>query len=222
MILHVLHRAKLSDALNEVYVATDSDEIRCVVESHGGKVIMTSAEHQTGSDRLAEAVQDIPCDIVVNIQGDEALLDPAHVSAAVSALLGAPECQAGLLVTPFARTHSPSDIKVVLNCRDEVMYLSRQDIPSDARTPGREMLKAYHVVPFRRAFLLEYTRLPKTPLETIEFNEYLRILEHGHRIKAARVVSECISVDTPADLDIVRGRMPSDPIWGLYRGKATV
>jgi 3-deoxy-manno-octulosonate cytidylyltransferase (CMP-KDO synthetase) len=97
------------------------------------------------------------------------------------------------------------------------MYMSRSDIPSDARTPNAPMLKVYHVVPFRKAFLLEYAGWGPGYLESIEFNEYLRILERGHRIRAVQVESSAISVDTPEDLQHVRAQMVSDPLFAVYR-----
>lgn len=216
MLAHVWHRCMLAESLDEVYVCTDSDEIRSVMEKAGAKVVMTSDKHETGSDRLAEAAGKVACDVVVNIQGDEALLKPEHVDAAVAGLAGDPSCDVALLVNPFRKYGSPSDIKVVLDEQDRVMYLSRSDIPSGARTPDPEMLKAYHVVPFRKDFLLQYAAWPKGRLERIEFNEYLRILEKGRKIKAVRVESSAVSVDTPEDLAWVRSQMPSDPVFARY------
>jgi len=121
-----------------------------------------------------------------------------------------------ILVNPFNKRNSPSDIKVVLNEHDEIMYLSRADIPSDARVNNPQMLKAYHIVPFRKDFLLQYAKWEKTELEKIEFNEYLRILEKGYKIQAVRVESDAVSVDTEQDLEFVRGKMKMDKVSQLY------
>ena len=135
MILHVYQRCLLSAALNAVYVATDSERIRDVVTAAGGRIVMTGSHHQTGTDRIAEAVAAMPCDIVVNVQGDEALVRPEHIDAGVGALRDDPALNVSILVSPF-RTHgSPSDIKTVVDERMNVLYFSRSDIPSDARTP---------------------------------------------------------------------------------------
>lgn len=217
MIVHVLERCRLAKSVSEVVVATDSPEVRDAVEARGGKVAMTRSDHQTGSDRIAEVAAGLDCDIVVNIQGDEALVRPEHVDAAVRGLEGDPNADIALLVNPFSKYGSPSDIKVVVDERGYVMYLSRADIPSGARTPNPPMLKAYHVVPFRRRFLLEYAAWPKGRLETIEFNEYLRILEKGRRIRAVPVESSAVSVDTPADLEWVRSEMAEDALFKDYR-----
>ncbi len=216
MIVHVFKRCLLAKSLDAVYVATDNIKIKEVVESYGGKVIMTSAEHQTGTDRIAEAAQDIDADIIVNVQGDEALVNPEYIDKVVDSLVNSSRADVAILVNPFNKRNSPSDIKVVLNEDDEIMYLSRTDIPSDARTDSPQMLKAYHIVPFRKDFLLQYAKWGKTELEQIEFNEYLRILEKGYKIQAVRVESDAVSVDTEQDLEFVRNKMKIDKIGQLY------
>jgi len=216
MILHVYKRCMLSNSLDEVYVATDNLKIKDVVESYGGRVIMTSSLHKTGTDRIAEAAETIDADIIVNVQGDEALLNPNYIDKVVLALHDNPDINISILVNSFNKRNSPSDIKVVLNENDEIMYFSRTDIPSYARDNNHRMLKAYHVAPFRKDFLLEYSKWKESYLEKIEFNEYLRILEKGHKIKAVHVESDAVSVDTDIDLEYVRGKMISDRFFPLY------
>jgi len=216
MIVHVFKRCLLAKSLDSVYVATDNIKIKEVVESYGGKVIMTSAAHQTGTDRIAEAAQDIDADIIVNVQGDEALVNPEYIDKAVDSLVNSFRADVAILVNPFNKKNSPSDIKVVLNEYDEIMYLSRTDIPSNARTDSPQMLKAYHIVPFRKDFLLQYAKWGKTELEQIEFNEYLRILEKSYKIQAVHVESDAVSVDTEQDLELVRSMMKMDKTAQLY------
>lgn len=217
MIVHVYRRCLLSKHLDEVYVATDNEEIRQVVESHGGRVIMTSTAHETGTDRIAEAARQLDAEIVVNVQGDEALVNPEYINRVAEALYHDPSLGVAILVNPYGKRNSPSDIKVVLNEKGDVMYFSRADIPSDARTPNPPMLKAYHIVPFRKDFLLSYASWDKGALERIEFNEYLRILEKGYRFRAVQVESDALSVDTPEDLEYVRNKMPTDIYYPQYR-----
>lgn len=217
MIVHVYRRCKLAKSLDDVYVATDSDEIKQVVESHGGKVVMTAKDHQTGTDRIAEAAAGMDVDIVVNVQGDEALVNPAHIDAVVNAVMNDPSINVGMLVNPYSKRNSPSDIKAVLNERNDVMYLSRNDIPSDVRTPDTALLKAYHIIPFRKEFLLKYASWDKGRLEQIEFNEYLRILEKGYSIRAIQVESDAVSVDTVHDLEYVRNQMLTDTFFPKYK-----
>ena len=217
MIVHVFKRCLLAKKLDEVYVATDSNEIKEVVEKHGGKVIMTSCNHQTGTDRIAEAANKIDAEIIVNVQGDEALVNPKYIDKVVDELLENPDINVGILVNPYFKKNSPSDIKVVLNNNNDVLYASRTDIPSNSRTKEPSKLKAYHIVPFRKPFLLKFAKWEKGTLETIEFNEYLRILEHGERLRAVLVDSDAVSVDTYEDLEYVRELMLMDKLFETYK-----
>jgi len=216
MIVHVYRRCLLAKKLDQVYVATDSIEIKESVEMHGGKVIMTSSSHKTGTDRIAEAAQNIDADIIVNIQGDEALVNPLYINKVVAELEANPNIDVGMLVNPYSKKNSPSDIKVVLNNNNDVLYLSRSDIPSNSRSKNSPMLKAYHIIPFRKKFLLEFTKLKKGNLEQIEYNEYLRIIEHGYKIRAVHVESDAVSVDTLEDLEYVRSEMSKDKWFPQY------
>lgn len=212
MILHVYYRALLAKLVDEVYVATDSTQISDTITNIGGKVILTSSEHLCGSDRVAEAAKQTDADIIINVQGDEALLNPSHVSAAAGILIDDPSVDIGILVNDFSKSHSTSDIKVVLDLMGNVMYFSRSDIPYSENN----FLKAYHIVPFRSAFLQKYTSLPRSPLEIIESNEYLRVLQHGIKMRALKVESSAISVDTFTDLELVRKKMKNDPFFCSY------
>ncbi|MFC1745055.1 3-deoxy-manno-octulosonate cytidylyltransferase [Candidatus Riflebacteria bacterium] len=216
MIVHVFKRCLLAKTLDEVYVATDSKEIYQCVLQYGGKAIMTSDKHQTGTDRIAEAAKKLDCEIVVNIQGDEALVNPSHIDAVVSAMKDDPGVKVAILINPYYKRNSPSDIKVVIDTIGDVLYLSRTDIPSDARSEKPQLFKAYHIIPFKKEFLLEYAAMEQTPLEKIEFNEYLRILENGYKIRTVQVESEAISVDTEEDLNTVRLQMEKDPFFPCY------
>jgi len=216
MIIHTLKRTQLAKTLDEVYVVTDSEVIKALVESHQGKVIMTSKVHQTGSDRLAEAAEHIEADIIVNIQGDEALVGPNHIDAGVKSLINS-KAEISILLTQFSKKRSYSDIKAVVNLKNEIMYLSRNDIPSESRSPIEYSLKAYHVVSFRKDFLIKYAKLKQTPLEKIEYNEYLRVLENGYTIQGVIVESDTVSVDTDEDLKYVRKLMSADKLFEVYK-----
>lgn len=216
MVVHVFKRAQLSEVLDEVYVATDSSEIYDTVEKYGGRAIMTSPDHQTGTDRIADAVKDIPSDIVVNIQGDEALLDPSHIDKVVRPLIEDISVQIAIPVTPYSAKNSTSDIKAVLDLNYDILYCSRADLPSSARREAGMMWKMCFIVPFRKDFLLKYASWEQTPLEKIEFNEYLRVLERGYKIRAVPVDRAYISVDTPEDLEKIKGFMKIDKIKEKY------
>ena len=216
MVAHVYHRASLSPVLDDVLVATDSDEVKSVVEHWGGKAVLTSSEHRNGTERLAEASRNMDADLIVLVNGDEALLNPDYIETSVDAL-SASSAQASILVNRFHRDNSPSDFKVVLNLKNEVMYISRGDIPCSARNPVAYRLKAYHIMAFRRDFLQVYAGLDKSPMESIEDHEHLRIIENGYKLVAAEVDSTAVSVDTPGDLEFAREQMPTDPFFARYR-----
>ena len=217
MIVHVFKRCLYTSSLDDVYVATDSDEIRNIVEKFGGKAIMTSPNHENGTERIAEAAKKIEADIIVNVQGDEALVIPSHIDSVVKALINDKTVNVAILVNEFSKENSPADIKVVLDANNNVLYLSRSDIPSNSRSSDFSFLKAYHIVPFRKFFLLEYSKWDKGYLEQVEFNEYLRILEKGFKIKGVKVDSNAISVDTISDLTEVQKLMEKDELFTMYK-----
>jgi 3-deoxy-manno-octulosonate cytidylyltransferase (CMP-KDO synthetase) len=217
MVIHTCLRAQLAKSLDAVYLVTDSAEIREVGESYGLKVIMTGKHHKTGSDRLAEAVASLDCEIIVNVQGDEPLVDPDHIDAIVHPLLQDKDLKIAVGVTPYTKKNSPSDIKAVLDLADNILYCSRTDLPSEARARVEKMLKMCFIVPFRKEFLLQYAAWPPTPLESIEYNEYLRVLEHSVKIRAVRIENAMISVDTQADLDEVRVLMAKNKLRERYK-----
>ena len=219
MVIHTCKRAQLANSLNEVFLVTDNENIRKVGEAYGVKVIMTDKRHKTGSDRIAEACQKVKCDIVVNVQGDEPLVDPAHIDAIVAPLIKDENVQIAVGVTSYQEKNRPSDIKAVLDLDDNILYCSRTDLPSEARTPVKETLKMCFIVPFRKEFLLKYSAWGPTPLETIEYNEYLRVLEHGGKIRAVKINGAKISVDTAEDLTIVRELMAKDKTKIFYAKK---
>jgi len=219
MVIHTYKRSSYAKKLDDLYVVTDNEKIKRVVEEYGGKVLMTARHHKTGSDRLAEACQKIDCDIVVNIQGDEPLVDPEHIDAIVTPLIEDPSLQISVGVTPYCKKNSTSDIKAVLDLTNNILYCSRTDLPSDARSPVQEMLKMCFIVPFRKEFLLKYASWTPTPLERVEYNEYLRVLEHGIRLRAVHVSNAKISVDTHDDLVEVRKLMEKDTLRFQYQEK---
>jgi len=216
MILHTWKRCSFSKLLTDLYVVTDSEKIKDLICSHGGKVIMTRSDHMSGSDRLAEAVANLDVDLVVNIQGDEALVNPSDIDKLVGNFMKN-NSPVGLLATKYSKTNSPSDIKLVVNEKNNVMYASRADIPFSKTGQKNDFLKAYHVVAFQKDFLIKYASWQPTQLELIEGNEYLRILEKGHSISVTEVPSSAISVDTAEDLSIVSHIMKSDPLFQVYK-----
>jgi 3-deoxy-manno-octulosonate cytidylyltransferase (CMP-KDO synthetase) len=211
MIQHVYRRACRSTMLEEVLVATDDTRIRDAVHRFGGEAIMTSPDHPTGTDRLAEVAKRLSAaHIIVNIQGDEPLIDPAAIDAVVRPLLDDPTLPMASVMTPmpdFTRAWDANVVKVVTDLQDNALYFSRAPIPSPReRTQGAgPWQKHVGLYAYRREFLLAFTALAPSPLEEIEKLEQLRALEHGYRIRMVRMADDHgIGVDTPEDLDRVR------------------
>ncbi len=217
LILHVLKRAKLSTVLTDLVVATDSEEIVSIVEKNGGKAILTNKNHKNGTERMIEVMEQFPTyDYYTLINGDEVLLNPDSIETSITLLDDNPTADASLLSIKYTKKNSPSDFKIVVNLANEVMYISRNDIPSESRNPVEFMLKAYHLMTFKPETLKFYKTLEKTPLEKIEDHEHLRLLEHGKKIVCKIVEDKCISLDTPDDLPIIEEYLQNDPIFKKY------
>jgi 3-deoxy-manno-octulosonate cytidylyltransferase (CMP-KDO synthetase) len=208
MIEHVYRRASAARSVGAVIVATDDERICRAVEAFGGQARMTSPLHVTGTDRVAEVAASLDCELVVNLQGDEPLIEPAMIDEAVAPLVAQPD----LVVSTLCRrlddpslAASPHVTKVVLDREGFALYFSRAAIPF-ARDVASAAPSYQHVglYVYRRAFLLALARLAPTPLERTESLEQLRVLEHGVRIKVVETRHQSIGVDTPEDLDRVR------------------
>ena len=209
MIEHVYRRARLAQSVERVIVATDDERIRSVIEPLG-EVVMTAREHESGTDRIGEVAESIDCEIVVNVQGDLPLLDPAMVDALVKVLRAQPEVGMATVAVRIRNSDElddPSVVKVVRNLRGHALYFSRACIPHDRERPG-ELTGALHHVglyAYRRETLLELANLDPTPLERTEKLEQLRALENG--IGIAVVVCDGappIAVDTQSDVVAAR------------------
>lgn len=226
MIGHCYHRARMCTFLDDVYVATCDSEIADYVESIGGKAIMTAHTHERASDRCTEAMEKIeamtgePVDIVVMIQGDEPMVRPEDIEAAVQPLLDDESIQVVNLMAPVATREEhddPNEVKVVVDRKDFALYFSREPIPSWKKGATEvEMLKQVCVIPFRRDFLLRFNDLEPTPLEVIESVDMLRVLEHGYDVKMVRFDGDTYSVDTTADLERVARLMADDALVRRY------
>ncbi len=208
MIEHVYRRAAAARSITRVIVATDDARIKSAVERFGGEAMMTSATHQSGTDRLAEVAQTLDADVIVNVQGDEPLLDPAMIDEAVAPLAADPSIE---MTTLRRRIEDPADfddpniVKVVVDRDGFALYFSRASIPflrSGPRTGDGWRHVGLYV--YRRDCLLRLASLPQTALERAEALEQLRALENGIRILAMETRFDTIGVDTPADLDKVR------------------
>jgi 3-deoxy-manno-octulosonate cytidylyltransferase (CMP-KDO synthetase) len=211
MIQHVYERACEATLLGEVLVATDSREIEAAVEAFGGRAVMTDPGHATGTDRLAEVAANLPhAEVIVNIQGDEPLIDPAAIDAVAQPLIDRPDLLMSSAMTALddpAEADDPSVVKVVTARDGTALYFSRAPIPTTrSKTPEQDRWRKHlGLYAYRRSFLLELTKLPPTPLEEVEALEQLRVLENGFAIAMVELPAhESIGVDTQEDLDRVR------------------
>ena len=213
-------------ALDAVYIATCDDEIAQYAASVGAPVVMTDKGHERASDRTAEAMQIIEAetdrriDIVVMIQGDEPMLVPEMIDAAVGPLLTDDSVVVSNLMAPLkdrSEHEDPNEVKVVVDGASFALYFSREAIPSWKKgARDLPMMKQVCIIPFRRDFLIRFNQLTPTPLEIAESVDMLRVLEHGFKVKMVPTTEETYSVDTPEDLKRVAALMVNDPLISLY------
>ncbi len=201
MLAHVIARAQQAD-IGEVFVATDDERIAEVAAQQGVRVCMTSATHRSGSERLAEAVAGMDVDVVVNVQGDEPLIDPAAIREVVRPFREDAYLPMATLAHPLAAAdmHDPNIVKVVCNARGRAMYFSRASIPFARDGEASLALKHIGLYAYRREFLLIYAGLEPCEMERVEQLEQLRVLYHGYDIAVSVGEFTSIGVDVPADL----------------------
>ena len=208
MIQMVYERCKKSKLLDRVIVATDDQRIVENVQSFNGEAVMTGKGISTGTDRCYEAVKDLDYDIIVNIQGDEPLINPGVIDACIHALIDSPDavCSTPVVITDDEEEiNSKATAKVALNRNFEALYFSRLPIPCDRdKNRTRTYYKHIGLYCFRKFFLKEFVKLEQTPCELSESLEQLRILENGYKIKCCLVDYESYGVDTQEDLIKVR------------------
>jgi 3-deoxy-manno-octulosonate cytidylyltransferase (CMP-KDO synthetase) len=213
MVQHVYERASQARYLTSTIIATDDDEIYEAARKFGARVRMTRADHPTGTDRVAEIASVENCDIVVNIQGDEPLIDPDAIDAAILPMVHDDDIQMATLkkkiVEPSEITN-PNVVKVITDLKGDAIYFSRLPIPyyrdpslAPSPQPPAPVFKHIGLYIYRRDFLLAYPTLPVGPLEEAERLEQLRALENGYRIRVVETDYESLGVDTPEDLERV-------------------
>jgi 3-deoxy-manno-octulosonate cytidylyltransferase (CMP-KDO synthetase) len=212
LIQHVYERARQARSSERVIVATDDERIARAARGFGAEVAMTSAEHPSGTDRVAEVARGIEAELIVNVQGDEPLIEPRAIDAAVRPLMADRTIPMGTLCCPVDSVEelaNPNVVKVVVDREGFALYFSRLPIPF-VRDAGADVRRYRHIglYAYRREFLLELAGLEPTPLEEAEKLEQLRALEHGHRIKVTRVASAWPGVDTAEELARLEGRGP--------------
>lgn len=224
MIEHVRQRCALSSTLDQVVVATCDQEIMDVVREHGGLAVMTADTYERCTDRIAEAALSLETDIVINVQGDEPLVRPEMLESLIPPF----EEDADLLcvnlvseITNDAEFNDPSVVKAVCDLHNNILYFSREAIPSaqKAQDSNYKKYRQLGVIAFRKDFLLKFAQLPPTPLEAIESVDMLRALEHGYKIRMVTTPFLGIGVDTPQDLENAAILLKKDELLPYYLGK---
>jgi len=208
MIQWVYERANQSKTLDGLFVAVDDTRVQSRVEGFGGKAIMTGAHHESGTDRIAEVVEKIPADIIVNIQADQPLIEPNMIDEAVQPMMDNPEIQMSTLKREIEKDEfdDPGVVKVVVDEQDFALYFSRSLIPYPRYDENMRVYEHVGLYVYRKDFLLKISKMPQGYLEKIESLEQLRVLEKGYRILVVETKMDKaagVSVDTPEDLEKV-------------------
>jgi 3-deoxy-manno-octulosonate cytidylyltransferase (CMP-KDO synthetase) len=208
MLQHVFERARATRYLTQVIIATDDTRIADAARSFGAPVRMTRPDHLSGTDRVAEIASADPAEIIVNIQGDEPLIDPAAIDAAILTIADEKDIPMGTLKRRIDNPEeltNPNVVKVVTDLYGRAIYFSRLPIPSVREHATDSLTRYKHIglYVYRREFLLSYSDLPVGPLEQAERLEQLRALENGFPIRVAETEYESLGVDTPEDYERV-------------------
>ena len=226
MLGHCYFRTKMSDSLEEVFIATCDEEIRQYALSIGAPCIMTADTHDRATDRIAEAMlkieheTNVRHEIIVLVQGDEPMLHPEMIDVTVKALEMDPNLNVAngyAKIKTKEEFEDPNEVKVVIDSESYAMYFSREPIPSSKKWGGEvPMYKQVCIIPFRRDYLLEFNKLAQTSLEKIESIDMLRVLETGSQVKMVEFFHQSLSVDTIKDLSRVVKLMERDELVSAY------
>lgn len=204
LVQHTYEQACKARLPQSVLIAADDEKIVAAAETFGAVCVLTRADHQSGTDRIAEAVGDVKTDIVINVQGDEPNIDPAHIDQLAELLLKNPDVPMATLATPLRRAEQVADpnvVKAIVDASGRAIYFSRCPIPYDRENagvgPAGQYLRHIGIYAYRKDFLLTLTGLPQTPLEKLEKLEQLRVIENGFPILVGIVTDTSEGIDTP-------------------------
>lgn len=206
LIEHVYRRAKKVRGVERVLVATDDQRIQKSVEEFGGEAVMTSAGHKCGTERVAEAAESLEAEIIVNLQGDEPLIDPGSIEQVIAAMAESPEPPMATLKTRVLDEkdlRNPNVVKVVTDRDGFALYFSRSVIPHQGKNPDSEAFKHIGVYAYRKSFLHQFAQMEQTKLEKREKLEQLRALENGFKILVVLTEHDSIAVNTQNELEQV-------------------
>ena len=207
MICRVYERAKRSKSVAEVIVATDDEKILQAVEKNSGRAMMTRADHKTGTDRLAEVAEKFSdAEVIVNVQGDEPLIEPNLIDELVAEFAKDKNLQMATVAAELLdedEMKNPNNVKVVVDRYNDALYFSRSLIPYPRNVGNSKVFKHIGIYAYRRNFLLEYAKMEPSPLEQTESLEQLRALENGFKIRVIKSSCRFVGVDTAEDLELV-------------------
>lgn len=215
MVEHVRRRALLAHGIDLVSVATCDDSIKNAVEAYGGNAVMTKDTHERCTDRVEEAMQRLPGEIVAMVQGDEPLLIPDAVTQVIQPLLDDPGLDVVNLLSPLESPDdycNPNIVKAVCDRRGNVIYLTRAPVPHFRQPEVVPVYRQTGIMAFRAAFLPRFSALPETALEKAESVDMLRLIEHGICIRGVVVRYTTLGVDRPSDVVLVESVLRSDPV----------
>ena len=223
MLQHVYERASMATYLSSTIIATDDQRVYDAARSFGARVRMTRADHLSGTDRVAEVASAENAEIIVNIQGDEPLIDPAAIDASILPMVHEPGVVMSTLkkrIEDPREIGDPNVVKVVTNREGDAIYFSRCPIPYEREGAGQSVTRFKHIglYVYQRDFLLGYSALPVGPLEQAERLEQLRALENGFRIRVVETEYESLGVDTPEDLERVSRLFEATILQGVRNG----
>ena len=216
VILRTYEATVATNLFTAVYVVTDSDIISYEIKKHGGNVIMSQKEHESGSDRIAEAVQGVDCDIVVNVQGDEPFTEKLSLQKVISVFEEDQQQEIDLAslmvhITDVDEIQNPNSVKVIVDQRNFALYFSRSPIPYYRdKSIDVKYFKHKGVYAFRKQALLDFTKLPMQMLEASEKIECIRYLEFGKKIKMVETHIQGVEIDTPEDLERAKDLWKND------------
>ena len=209
MIEHVYERVKKAENIDEVLVATDDERIKEAVIDFEGKVEMTSSEHKSGTDRVAEVARELDVDIIVNVQGDEPLIEPVMIDQAIRPFKENNDLVMSTLkkkIDNLNEINNPNVVKVITDKNNYALYFSRSTIPYKRESSNFEadFYKHIGLYVYKKDFLLKYSEMETSSLEKTESLEQLRVLENGYKIKVVETAFDTVGVDTPEDLQYVK------------------
>jgi len=216
MIQWVYERTREAQSVSDVIVATDENRIVSTVASFGGKAVMTPSELPSGTDRVAFVARELDCDAIINVQGDEPLIDPVAIDVLAETLLSGESTKMATLVrkiTDAVEVDNPNTVRVVIDKNNDALYFSRASLPYARDIEKKDWVNHFPyydhigIYAYRKEFLLQLTEMPISMLEQAEKLEQLRVLENGYKIKVGFVNAQPICVDIPEDIERVEKRM---------------